>query len=75
MAKAVTFLGYLLLVAGLGLIVIGLAGVAMKDGIWAAMQMLSPFNIANFIVTVATLAPGIALITWGQKMRERQQKF
>jgi len=74
MAKAVTYLGYLLLAAGIALVVVGLAGIAMKDGIWAALETLSPFNIANFVVTAITLAPGIALITWGQKMRERQQQ-
>lgn len=68
MAKVVTGLGWILLVAGAGLIVVGLAGIAMTDGVWAALQTLSPFNIANFVVTVITLAPGILLITWGQKL-------
>lgn len=72
MAKAVTYLGYLLLAAGIALIVVGLVGIAIKDSVWAALETLSPFNIANFVVSAITLAPEIALITWGQKMRERQ---
>lgn len=72
MANAITYLGYLLLAVGIAFILVGLAGIAMNDGIWAALETLSPFNIANFVVTAITLTPGIALITWGQKMRERQ---
>jgi hypothetical protein len=74
MAKSVTMLGWALLVAGAGLILLGLAGIAMTDGVWAAFQTLSPFNISNFVMTIITLAPGILLITWGQKLRDRQQR-
>lgn len=74
MAKAVTVLGWVLLVAGAGLVMFGLAGIAMTDGVWAAIQTLSPFNIANFVVTVIALAPGILLITWGQKLTEKQRR-
>ena len=71
MAKTVTFLGWVLLLAGVAWIVIGLAGIAMTQGLWAAIQMLSPFNIVNFIATVITLAPGFALIVWGEKLKEK----
>lgn len=75
MAKAVTVLGWVFLVAGVGLILLGLAGIAMTDGIWVAIQTLSPFNIANFVVTAITLAPGILLITWGRKLTEKQRRY
>ena len=71
MAKIVTFLGYVLLLVGAAWIVIGLAGIAMTQGLWAAIQMLSPFNIVNFIATIITLAPGFALIVWGEKLKEK----
>lgn len=71
MAKVVTVLGWILLLAGVGLIMVGLTGIAMTDGLWAALQTMNPFNIANFVVTVITLAPGILLITWGQKLSNR----
>jgi hypothetical protein len=74
MAKAVTVLGWVLLVAGAGLVLLGLAGIALTDGVWAAIQTLSPFNIANFVVTVITLAPGLLLITWGQKLAEKHRR-
>jgi hypothetical protein len=74
MGKAVTGLGWVLLVAGGGLILLGMAGIAMTDGLWAALQTESPFNIANFVMKVITLAPGILLITWGQKLSEKQTR-
>ena len=74
MAKAVSILGWVLLAGGAGLVLIGLAGIAMKEGLWAALQMFSPFNVINFIATAITLAPGIALIMWGQKLKEKQRK-
>lgn len=74
MAKAVTVLGWVLLAAGVSLVLLGLAGIAMTDGVWAAIQTLSPFNIANFVLTVLTLAPGILLITWGQKLADKQRQ-
>ena len=71
MARIVTFLGWVLLLGGGAIIAFGLAGIAMTQGLWAALQMLSPFNIINFITTVITLAPGIALIAWGEKLKEK----
>ena len=71
MAKAVTIIGWILLIAGAGFVVLGLAGIAMSEGVWAALQTLNPFNIANFLVTVLTLAPGILLVTWGNKLKEK----
>ncbi|WP_133484766.1 hypothetical protein [Aliiroseovarius marinus] len=74
MARAVIIFGWIVLGLGVALVLLGLAGIAMNDGIWAAIQMLSPFNVMNFIATVITLAPGIALITWGQKLKEKQRR-
>ncbi|PWE34643.1 hypothetical protein DD563_00755 [Pelagicola sp. LXJ1103] len=70
MARAMIILGWVLLAGGVSLVLLGLFGIAMADGVWAALQTLSPFNIANFIVTAITLAPGILLITWGQKLKD-----
>lgn len=73
MARIVTFLGRVLLIGGCALIMVGLAGIAMKQGLWAALEMLSPFNLVNFIAMVITLAPGVALIAWGEKLKEKQR--
>lgn len=75
MARAVTVVGWVLLLGGVGLILLGLVGVAMRDGIWAAVQMLNPFtNTVNTIAMMITLAPGVLLITWGDKLREKKRQ-
>lgn len=73
MAKVVTVLGWVLLAGGIGLVLIGYGGVAMTQGVWAAIQLANPFNIANFILTVIALAPGLLLLKWGSTIKDRQQ--
>lgn len=73
MARVVTILGWVLLVAGAALVITGLASIAIKDGIWAALQLLSPFNVVNFVAIVTALAPGIALIAWGERLKAKQE--
>lgn len=68
MAKVIMVLGWVLLACGVGFVLFGTAGVAMTEGIWAALQLFNPFNIANFVLTVAVLAPGILFISWGKSM-------
>lgn len=72
MARAVSLLGWAFLVGGICLVVIGLAGIAVREGLWAALQMLSPFNIVNFIAVMITLAPGLLLIRWGEHLAKKQ---
>jgi len=68
LAKTVTALGWVLLVAGMGLIGMGLYGIWLSDGFWAAAETLNPFNVANFLLTIVTLAPGLLLIALGNKL-------
>lgn len=69
MAKAIKGIGYVLLVAGIGIVLVGYAGVAVEDGIWAAVQLASPYNISNFLLTIAAIAPGILFLEWGKRMQ------
>lgn len=73
MGRIITGLGWVVFLAGAGLVFVGLAGIALSDGVWAMMKILNPFNIANFVVTVATVAPGLLLIAWGQKLTEKRR--
>lgn len=70
MAKIVIILGYALLCVGVGIILVRWAGVFMRDGLWALLEMLNPFNVVNFIMQVLTLAPGLLLLAWGEKLRD-----
>lgn len=74
LAPVILFLGRAWLVLAVIFIGVGLLGIAWKDGLWAVAQVLSPFNVKNFIVTVITLAPGFLLIWWAGKLRGAPQK-
>lgn len=43
-------------------------------GIAELLEILSPFNIVNVIVTVATLAPGLVLVHFGAKTPEEEAR-
>ena len=61
--------GYVwLTLAGL-LILAGIAGTWMKGGFSAVQDLLSPFNIVNWIVTFITLAPGLGALAWADKLK------
>ena len=65
-------LGYIwLLLAGI-LILMGIVSVWMQEGFSGVQGLLSPFNIVNWLVTVATLAPGIGLLMLSEKLQSKQ---
>lgn len=49
----------------------GIVGVWMDEGFSGVQQLLSPFNIANWIVTVITLAPGMGLLMLSRKLQDK----
>jgi hypothetical protein len=64
-------LGYVwLTIAGI-VIFIGVVGVWMREGFSGVQELLSPFNIANWLITVITLAPGIGLFMLSDKLRRK----
>ncbi len=65
-------LGYILLVLAIILILIGIVGVWMKEGFSGVQDLLSPFNIINWLVTLATLAPGVGLLMLSEKLQSKQ---
>jgi hypothetical protein len=48
--------GYIWLTAAVFLILAGIIGTWMKGGFSAVQELLTPFNVVNWIVTVITLA-------------------
>jgi hypothetical protein len=67
-------LGYIWLVLAGLLILVGIVGVWMKEGFSGVQNLLSPFNVANFIVTAITLAPGIGLLMLSDKLQNKSQR-
>lgn len=65
--------GYIWLTAAVLLILAGIAGVWMKGGFSAVQELLSPFNVVNFVVTVITLAPGLGALTLAEKLKAKNQ--
>jgi hypothetical protein len=60
----------------LGYIWVGIAGVVILIGAathptMSFWEVMSPFNVANFVVTMLALAPGIALLIGAQKLKDR----
>src|SRR3989442_5008155 len=61
--------GYIWLTAAVLLILAGIAGTWMKGGFSAVQDLLSPFNVVNWIVTVVTLAPCLGALAWAEKLK------
>lgn len=63
--------GYIWLTAAVLLILAGIAGTWMKGGFFAVQELLSPFNVVNWIVTIITLAPGLGALAWAEKLKAK----
>lgn len=63
--------GYIWCVLAFIIILIGIWGVWLEKGFSGIQNLLSPFNIANWFVTVITLAPGIGLLILADKLKEK----
>jgi hypothetical protein len=62
---------YVWLSAVMFLILVGMVGTWMKGGFSAVLELLSPFNIANYLVTVIALAPGLGALYWVERLNKR----
>ena len=66
--------GYVWLVLASILILIGISGVWMKRGFSGVQELMSPFNLANWIVTMVTLAPGLGALIWADKLKAKVEE-
>jgi hypothetical protein len=71
--KALRIFGYVWLVLAVLLILVGIGGVWIKEGFGGVQELLSPFNLANWFVTVLTLAPGVAALMLADKLTGRRR--
>jgi len=53
-------------------ILIGIAGTWMKGGFSALQELMSPFNVVNWIAVVITVAPGLGALAWAKNLAEKQ---
>lgn len=61
--------GHIWLTAAALLIWAGIVGVWMKSGFSAVQELLSPFNVVNWLAMVITLAPGLGALAWVEKLK------
>jgi len=62
LGKILKVIGYLYLVLAIGFILMNLYFVWVNEGFSVVQEILSPFNVANLIITLLTLAPGLLLL-------------
>jgi len=66
LGKLLKILGVIFLVIGGILIIIGYIGILLKDGFGELREVMSPFNLYNFIALLITLSPGAILYFLGE---------
>ena len=65
--------GYIWLVGAGVLIMIGMIGAWMKNGFSGLQELLSPYNVVNWLVTAITLAPGLGALMWAKNLEEKKR--
>lgn len=71
--------GYMWIGLGGLLIFVGIIGTWMTGGFSAVQALMSPFNVINWITMMITLAPGLGVLYWSDKLKnqmpeERERK-
>jgi len=66
--------GYVWVTLAVIAILIGIAGTWMKGGFSAVQELMSPFNVVNWVVMVITLAPGLGALAWANNLAEKQAR-
>ena len=69
--KVIGVLGKIYLVLASLFIIVNLVFIFLNEGFGKIQEILSPFNVANFILTIITLAPGLGLMMWSDKIRKK----
>ena len=63
--------GYIWITLGVVLILIGIVGTWMRGGFSAVQDLMSPFNVINWLFIVITLAPGLGALIWAEKLKNK----
>jgi hypothetical protein len=62
LARVLLWAGRVYLALAAIVILIGLATILVRDGVWHLWEVASPFNLWNAFAVILTLAPGLALV-------------
>lgn len=69
---ALKVFGYIWVTLGAIAILIGIVGTGMKGGSSEVQELMSQFNLVNWIVMGITLAPGLGALAWAKNLSEKQ---
>ena len=72
-AKVFKVLGYIWLCLAAAFLLFRLGGVWINEGFSAVQDLLSPYNVLNFIFTAILIAPGLGLLTLSEKLKNKSQ--
>ena len=66
LAKVIRIVGIALIAIAGVIILVGHIGVITSQGFSAYLEMMSPYNVLNYLVTILTLAPGFGVYQIGK---------
>lgn len=68
---AIRWFGYVWLTLATIIILIGMVGVLLFQGLWAFWDMMSPFNLVHYTSVMITLAPGMGAMMLADWLAKR----
>lgn len=74
MIKLTKITGISLLILAVLFMLANMTLIVMSDGWTKLWEVFSPFNVWNNVAVLATVAPGLILIWWADRMQERRAK-
>lgn len=69
--KVLKVFGYFWLALTCILIFAGIIGVWIENGFSSVLELLSPFNLWNWLATIITLAPAIGAFMLAEKLQRK----
>lgn len=69
MHRIIGIVGKVYLALAAALIVLGYLTVWYNEGFSAMADLLSPYNVVNVLVVGLTIAPGLLLLKWSEKLK------
>jgi hypothetical protein len=71
LSKTTKVVGIAYLVCASAFILLGAGNTWYEHGLRRMLQLWSPINGVNFTIILITLAPGLALLYWSEKLADR----
>jgi len=56
-------------------IIVNLVFIFLNEGFGKIQEIMSPFNLSNFILTMITLSPGLGLMMWSDKIKKKIEEL